>query len=170
MIGKTMTSARRPGKPSRRDLLAAAVAVGGWAAISPARAATTELVATDHHNGLAIGGFDPVAYFVDGSAQLGKTAFEHAFAAVVWRFRNAGNQAAFIADPEVYMPRFGGYDPMGIARGVAVPGNPRLWLITDERLYLFFTRDARGAFADDVEGVTAQADGQWPAVQRTLSP
>jgi len=68
------------------------------------------------------------------------------------------------------MPRFGGYDPMGIARGVAVPGNPRLWLITDERLYLFFTRDARGAFADDVEGVTAQADGQWPAVQRTLSP
>jgi hypothetical protein len=170
MIGKTMTSPRPPGKPSRRDLLAAAVAAGGWAAISPARAATTELVATDHHSGLAIGGYDPVAYFVAGAAQPGKTAFEHAFAGVVWRFRNAGNQAAFVADPEVYMPRFGGYDPVGVARGVAVPGDPRLWLITDQRLYLFYTRDTRDAFADDVRGAGAQADGQWPAVQRALSP
>ena len=31
----------------------------------------------------------------------------------IWRFRNEGNRAAFAADPEVYMPRFGGYDPVG---------------------------------------------------------
>jgi YHS domain-containing protein len=150
--------------------LVGACLIGNWAPISPATAATTELVATNHHNGLAIGGFDPVAYFVDGAAQPGKTAFEHVFAGAVWRFCNEGNQAAFAADPEVYMPRFGGYDPMGVARGVAVAGDPRLWLITDERLYLFYSREARDAFADDLQGVRAQADGRWPVVQRTLSP
>jgi hypothetical protein len=135
-----------------------------------ARAATTELVVIDHRTGLAIHGFDPVAYFVDGAARLGEEAFEHVHAGAVWRFRNEGNRAAFIADPDVYMPRFGGYDPMGIARGVAVAGNPRVWLIAGERLYLFYTGEARDAFASDLEQQTAAAERQWPTVQLTLSP
>ena len=36
----------------------------------------------------------------------------------------SGNRAAFAANPDIYMPRFGGYDPLGVARGVAVAGNP----------------------------------------------
>ena len=46
-------------------------------------------------------------------------------------------------DPDVYMPQFGGYDPLGVARGVAVAGNPNVWLIAGERLFLFYDR-ARG--------------------------
>jgi hypothetical protein len=51
--------------------------------------------------------------------------------------RSDENRPAFIADPEVYRPRFGGYGPVGLARGVAVAGNPRLWHISERRLYLF---------------------------------
>jgi hypothetical protein len=54
----------------------------------------------------------------------------------VWRFRNEGNRAAFAEHPEVYLPRFGGYDAVAIARGVSVPGHPLFWTITGERLYL----------------------------------
>jgi hypothetical protein len=135
-----------------------------------AYAATTEQVVVDGRTGLAISGFDPVAYFVDGAAEPGKDVFEQSFAGVVWRFRNEGNQAAFAADPDVYMPRFGGYDPVGVARGVTVAGDPRVWLIVEARLYLFYSLENRAAFAADADDLTATAERQWPALQRTLSP
>jgi hypothetical protein len=153
---------------SRRDFLAAAVLMP--AAISAGQAATTEQVVTDRNTGLAIGGFDPVAYFIDGAPLLGRDEFEHAFAGAVWRFRNEGNRGSFIADPEVYVPRFGGYDPVGVARGVAVPGDPRLWVLTGERLYLFYARAARDAFVADADALIAVADAKWPDVQQTLTP
>src|ERR1041384_153254 len=103
------------------------------------RADTAERVVVDLHTGLAIAGFDPVAYFVEASPALGKGEFEYALAGVARRFRPEGNLAAFVDNPEVYMPRFGGYDPVAVARGVGVPGNPRLWLIIENRLYLFHT-------------------------------
>jgi hypothetical protein len=140
------------------------------AAISAVRAATTEQVVTDRNTGLAISGFDPVAYFIDGAPMPGKDEFEASFAGAVWRFRNEGNRGAFIIDPEVYMPRYGGYDPVGVARGVAVPGDPRLWLMRGERLYLFYTPEARDAFAGDAERLATIADSKWIEVQRTLSP
>lgn len=129
-----------------------------------------ERVVVDRHTGLAISGFDPVAYFVEADAVQGKGAFEHAFGGAVWRFRNEGNRAAFAADPGIYMPRFGGYDPVGVARGIGVPGDPRLWLIADSRLYFFYTPEAKAAFGDDHKGVVEAADRNWPAVQFTLAP
>jgi hypothetical protein len=138
--------------------------------ISAVHAATTQQIVVDQRTGLAIHGFDPVAYFVDGAAKLGKEHYEEAYAGAVWRFRNEGNQAAFVADPEIYMPRFGGYDPVAVSRGVAVSGDPRVWLIVEERLYLFYTPEARDAFKADTEGLVAAADRRWPGVQLTLSP
>jgi hypothetical protein len=172
MIGKTMTAARRQRKNSilRWGLLAAVAAIAVSAAIPALWAATTEQIVVDRNSGLAIIGFDPVAYFIDRAAVPGKEQVEHAFAGAVWRFRNEGNRAAFAADPDVYLPRFGGYDPVGVAGGVAVPGDPRLWLIVDERLYFFYTAEARDLFSADTEAVLAAADSAWAAVRLTLSP
>jgi len=174
MIGKTMTAPRRQRKfcppLSRRNLLAALSAVGVQASALGAYAATTEQIVVDGRTGLAISGFDPVAYFADGAAKPGRDVFEQTFAGVTWRFCNEGNQAAFVADPDVYMPRFGGYDPVGIARGVTVAGDPRVWLIVEARLYLFYSLENRAAFAADADDLTATAERQWPALQRTLSP
>src|SRR5712691_9838047 len=114
---------------------------------APVGAATTEQVVVDRHTGLALYGFDPVAYFTDVKAMVGRPEFELAFAGAIWRFRSDGNRAAFSDNPEVYMPRFGGYDVLAVARGAAVPGHPQFWLVADARLYLFQTREARDAFA-----------------------
>ena len=168
MIGNTMTAARHRRKFSGWCRTLLLVVLVGWAVA--AAAATTEQLVADRNSGLAISGFDPVAYFINRAPLLGRESIEHAFAGAVWRFRNEGNRAVFIADPEVYMPRFGGYDPIGVARGVAVPGDPRLWLIEGERLYFFYTREARAAFAADSERLGAAAEKAWPAVLQTLAP
>jgi hypothetical protein len=136
----------------------------------PARAATTEFVVVNRHTGLALSGFDPVAYFVDGAARLGRAEFETSAAGAVWRFVNAGNLAAFAADPDIYTPQFGGYDPVAIARGASTPGHPQIFLLADRRLYFFYNAEARDAFAADPDNLRRAAEDNWPSVQRQLAP
>jgi hypothetical protein len=172
MMANTMTGARHERKPPFSGLRPglAAVLLGVLALIGPSGAATTEQVVVDRHTGLAISGFDPVAYFTDGSPSLGRPDFEYRFAGAVWRFRNEGNRAAFMTDGAVYMPRYGGYDPMALARAVALPGDPRLWLVFGERLYLFHSPETRAVFAADSAAAIASADRHWRSVERQLSP
>ncbi len=136
--------------------------------LAPLGAATTERVVNDKNTGLAIFGYDPVAYFTDSKPVAGKPDYELSFGSVVWRFRSDGNRAAFSDNPEIYQPRYGGYDPISIARGIAVPGNPLLWLIAGERLYLFYTEDARTEFAASPDSAISAADGRWQEVQQDL--
>jgi hypothetical protein len=133
-------------------------------------AATTERVVSDPNTGLAISGIDPVAYFTDRRPLAGLPKHEVRYAGTIWRFRNAGNQAAFVANPEVYMPRYGGYDPIAIGRGLALAGNPLLWRIADQHLYLFFNDEARARFMADPGEAVVLADEKWPSVASTLVP
>jgi YHS domain-containing protein len=165
-----MTLARRSLRWGYRGWLWATLAVVVASMVSPLGAATTERLVVNDWSGLAINGFDPVAYFTDGVAASGREEFEYAFAGAVWSFRNEGNRAAFKADPGVYMPSFGGYDPVGLARGVALPGDPRLWLLAEGQLYLFFNREAMEAFARDPEPVRSKAGDNWPAIRNALVP
>jgi hypothetical protein len=92
--------------------------------IGQPRAATTERLVVNRYSGLAIEGYDPVAYFTDERAVQGLLDYEAAEAGAVWRFRNASNRASFVAHPEIYGPQFGGYDPIDLARGVTCGGIP----------------------------------------------
>jgi len=134
-----------------------------------ARATTTERVVSNRFSGLAIDGFDPVAYFVDGAPMLGLREFEASQNGVVWRFHNEGNRASFLAHPEIYGPQFGGYDPVDIARGVTVAGNPLFWVVAGERLYLFALEANRDAFAADPQSFLTHAVSRWPALERGLA-
>jgi hypothetical protein len=136
---------------------------------SVARASTTERVVTNRYSGLAIEGYDPVAYFIDARPRVGLPEFEAASSGVVWRFLNEGNQASFVAHPEVYGPQFGGYDPVDVARGIAVAGNPLFWLVSGQRLYLFAREEQRDAFAADPEAFLKQATVRWPALEEKLA-
>ena len=146
-----MTAARQERKSRRfRAFLAAFLAdmgAGGGLAATAIGAATTEWVVVNRYTGLAIDGFDPVAYFVDAAPKEGRAELELRSGGAIWRFRNEGNRSAFAGAPEVYTPRFGGHDPMAVARGAATPGHPELWLIAEQRLYLFYSAEARAAFA-----------------------
>jgi YHS domain-containing protein len=134
-----------------------------------AHAATTGRVVVNRFSGLAIEGFDPVAYFIDGRPVLGSADFEASQEGAVWRFHNEGNRASFVAHPEVYAPQFGGYDPVDVARGVTFAGNPRFWAIAGERLYLFGLEAHRDAFAADPENFLRQAQARWPKLEQGLA-
>ena len=114
--------------------------------------------------GLAISGFDPVAYFTDAKPAFGRPDMELRQGQVTWRFRNEGNREAFADHPEVYIPHFGGYDPVGIARGVSVPGHPLFWAVHGERLYLFYDDKARATFIAQPTRVIEAAERKWPTL------
>src|SRR5258708_37082156 len=80
-----------------------------------AQAATTERVVANRYTGLAIEGFDPVAYFVDARPLIGREAYEASEAGAVWRFRNEGNRASFVSHPNIYGPPFSAYHPTPLA-------------------------------------------------------
>jgi hypothetical protein len=134
-----------------------------------AEASTTERVVVNRYTGLAIEGFDPVAYFADDRPVAGLPDFEASESGAVWRFRNASNRAAFVGHPDIYGPQFGGYDPIDLARGVTFAGNPRFWLVSRQRLYLFGHEASRDAFAADPAAVLREANERWPELQQALA-
>jgi YHS domain-containing protein len=169
-----MTPARRQRKLRGAAIWAKAglglLVLAGLPPLPAGQAATTEAIVVDPHRGLALSGFDPVAYFTDSKPLMGRGDLEYAFAGVTWRFRSEGNRAAFAEHPEVYLPVFGGHDPMAVGRGVATPGHPQIWLIAGQRLYLFYSAEAQKAFSAAPETLLAAAERKWPDVLRTISP
>jgi len=152
--------------------VAAVAALALLAAGAPAdraAAATNDRIVTDAVSGLAIGGYDPVAYFTEARAVAGLPSLERGYAGAIWRFRNVGNRDAFARDPDVYMPHYGGYDPVAVARGASVPGHPQVWLVVGARLYFFHDAAARAAFAADPAYYAAAAEARWPKVREQLA-
>lgn len=170
-----MTRARQPrksgqgsGRGSTPALALGLALVGGCLALIPVTRPTAAPVEVNAQTGLAISGFDPVAYFTDGKPVLGRIGVVLSFAGAVWQFRNEGNRAAFAAHPEVYMPRFGGYDPVALARGTSVPGHPLIWVRVRNRLYLFYEDKARATFLADPGRVIIAAERKWPAIAKDI--
>ena len=166
-----MTTLRRQRRSLRAALLVLVLsltpAVLLW---QPGHATTTEQIVVDRNSGLAIYGYDPVAYFTDSAAKVGRANLELTYAGAAWRFGNEGNRAAFAKDPQVYMPQYGGHDPVAIASNIARAGHPEVWAIHNGRLFLFYSDDARRQFDADPAQMEQQADANWPQVRLTLAP
>ena len=98
-----MTAARHRWKPS---IGLAALGLGLVLGLAlgldrgPAGAATTERLVVDRHTGLALYGYDPVAYFTDAQPLVGRPEFELSFAGAVWRRRQAARSGAPAGEPE----------------------------------------------------------------------
>jgi hypothetical protein len=159
-----MTAARR----RRKAWISLFLALAFCGIELPRAGAVTDRIEVNPHTGLAISGFDPVAYFTDGKPRFGKPELELSLNGAVWRFANPGNRAAFAAHPDIYMPRFGGHDPVAVARGASVPGHPLFWAVVSERLYLFYSAEARAVFLADPGRIVDTAERRWPAVARTI--
>lgn len=127
-----------------------------------------ELVVADRRAGIALYGFDPVAYFLEGAAEVGKSEHELIFSGFAWHFRNEANRAAFRDQPDVYVPRFGGYDPVALQRGVPVAGHPTIFAVHDGRLFLFQQPENRAEFLANPDGVVEAARMNWPRVRSSL--
>ncbi|RXT56153.1 hypothetical protein B6S44_08825 [Bosea sp. Tri-44] len=113
-------------------------------------------------DGVAIRGFDPVAYFRDGGPRLGKAEFSVSHAGATWRFASAENKASFEAQPARYLPAYGGFCAYGTSRGYLVKIEPEAWSIVDGRLYLNYDLGVRKTWAGKPKTYIARANDNWP--------
>ncbi|MDB5591071.1 YHS domain-containing (seleno)protein [Enterovirga sp.] len=127
----------------------------------------TEVFASDALSGVALSGFDPVAYVIEGQPVPGLAQHEAVFAGLAWRFSSAANRAAFLRRPEAFLPRAGGYDALAAAAGRLVTPDPFLFAIRQGRLYFFRTAENRRRFLDD-EGAAGAAERGWNRVRARL--
>ncbi len=86
-------------------------------------------------NGVAIDGYDAVAYFTDGVATKGNPSHSHVWRGATWHFTSAENAATFAEDPERYCPQFGGSCAFGSSLGMPLKGSPKAWRIVDDQLF-----------------------------------
>jgi hypothetical protein len=148
---------------SRRALLLGsmftAIAAGkAWAAPK----AETSSVNVLSGNRLAIHGYDPVAFFVDGAPREGRRDLVHEHMGAVWRFASEANRQRFRDDPARYTPVYGGYCAYGVAQGYLVKIDPTAWSIIDDRLYLNYDHSVRDTWLKNVRGYVGQANTNFP--------
>lgn len=118
-------------------------------------------------NGVALKGYDAVAYFDEGKAVEGKTEFEHTWMDSTWKFSNAANRDLFAANPEKYAPQFGGYCAWGVTQGYLAPIDPKAWKVVDGKLYLNYDLNVQKDWQKDIPGNIQKATDLWPEASKT---
>ena len=146
-------------------LLAALIATGLGLGLSGDGARAAEpAVFTGLVKGVAVGGYDPVAYFTQGKAIAGRETITAEHAGATWRFASEANRDAFKADPGKYAPQYGGYCAYAVAKGATAKGDPEAWTVRDGKLYLNLDKNVRALWEQDIPGYIKKADANWPGV------
>ncbi|MGC2061696.1 MAG: YHS domain-containing (seleno)protein [Thermodesulfovibrionales bacterium] len=112
--------------------------------------------------GVAIKGYDPVAYFTDGRPIKGKPEFKYAWNTAEWRFSSSGHLEMFMQDPEKYAPRYGGYCAYAVGQGKTADIDPDAWTISEGKLYLNLDMDVQRLWGKDMQMYIRKADENWP--------
>lgn len=114
---------------------------------------------------LALHGYDPVAYFTEGTPVRGSDSLTFVYEGAAYRFASEEHLKLFKARPVRYAPQFGGFCAYGVSVGKKFDGDPRLWTIHQDRLYLNLNPDILAAFQTDVPGNIRKADSSWAKIQ-----
>jgi YHS domain-containing protein len=115
--------------------------------------------------GIAIKGYDPVAYFTQGEPVKGDKEFQVDWEGATWRFANAANLETFKGDPEKHTPRYGGYCAYGVANNYLVNIDPDAWTVYEGRLYLNYSLKVREQWLEDIPGYIEKANANWPGLK-----
>jgi hypothetical protein len=146
------------GMLARVALVAAALSIAGSVTVhggEPGRHAK---------RGLALGGYDAVAYFTESRAVAGRAEFEHEWDGVRWRFASAAHRDRFAKEPERFAPQFGGYCAYAVSQGYTASADPEAWSVVNGRLYVNYSRSVRKTWEKDAAGFIRQGEANWPAV------
>jgi len=135
--------------------LSLAVATSAFAAGNDVNATPT---------GLALQGYDPVAYFTEGAPVKGDWDISAQYNGATYRFATEAHKATFEADPAAYAPAYGGYCAFGTAMGFKFDGDPTLWKIVDDTLYLNLSPAIQERWSGDIPGFIVNADTNWETI------
>ncbi|HAB17427.1 MAG TPA: YHS domain-containing (seleno)protein [Verrucomicrobiota bacterium] len=113
-------------------------------------------------SGIAIQGYDPVAFFAVKAPVKGSPELKSEYRGAQYQFHSAKNKALFDAEPAKYAPQFGGYCAFGVSKGKLVEVDVNAWQIVDGRLLLQYSPSVRDDFNKDASGNLKKADVNWP--------
>ena len=150
-----------------RNLVATLAVISSLFAASAAIAGTEINVSsglTAKGPGLAVHGYDVVAYFTEGRPTFGRAKHSTVYKDATYRFASDEHLDAFEDDPEKYLPQYGGYCAYGVAVGAKFDGDPHLWRIVDGRLYLNLNEDIQKIWEKKIPGYIKKADPNWPRI------
>ncbi|WP_232962315.1 YHS domain-containing (seleno)protein [Paracoccus tegillarcae] len=148
-------------KPMLKGALAAlaisvALPAASWAAGFDVNATTTDL---------ALRGYDPVSYFTESTPMAGEVDITAQHNGATYRFASVENKEMFEADPAKFAPQYGGYCAFGLAQGYKFDGDPEVWKIVDDKLYLNLSPKVSEIWQQDVPGNIDMADDKWMNVK-----
>ncbi|MDV7341530.1 YHS domain-containing (seleno)protein [Terasakiella sp. A23] len=144
-------------------VVVAGLSAGGAAFTSPAYAGA-DPVYTGYLSNVAVEGYDPVAYFIDGKATKGSGDFTMDYQGAEFRFASQKNLDTFKSNPAAYAPQYGGYCAWAVSQGYTAKGDAKHWRIVDGKLYLNYNADVKNRWEGDIPGFIASADKQWPTI------
>lgn len=135
----------------------------------PGPAHAGNAVNTGYFGGVAIMGYDTVAYFTEGKARKGSKEFTYEWLGTPWHFATAEHRDLFASDPARFAPQYGGYCVGEVAyRGATVNIDPEAWRIVNGKLYLSYDKGFATEFEAHADDYLVKADANWPAVQAEL--
>ncbi|HEV7263936.1 MAG TPA: YHS domain-containing (seleno)protein [Falsiroseomonas sp.] len=156
----------RTQKLSRRSILLGGGALGiglvGGAGRAHAFVETSPSDVNVDAQGLALRGHDPVAYQTQGRQVQGQAQFTATHQGATYHFASAANRDSFRADPARYAAAYGGFCAMGVAMGMKLDGDPALFRVVDNRLYLNVSAPVQQRWIQDIPGHIGTANERWP--------
>jgi len=114
--------------------------------------------------GVAIQGYDPVAFFTDNKPLKGKPEFPARHNGALYYFASKEHRELFKSDPAKYEPVFGGYCAFGVSKGKLVEIDVNAFQIVNGRLMLQYSKGVRDDFNKDTKGNLTKANTNWPAL------
>ena len=164
---------RRAVTQFRRALGALAVAAGfagvlivarpGLDTLSPGLlAGSDDKTAYYAEDGVAIRGYDPVAYFDQGEPVEGSAEHSLEWQGVTWHFASADHRSTFEQNPQKYAPAYGGYCAYAVAKDQLASVDPTAWKIVDGKLYLNYSKSVQDKWEQDIPGYIETAEMNWP--------
>ncbi|MFK7993329.1 MAG: YHS domain-containing (seleno)protein [Granulosicoccus sp.] len=118
-------------------------------------------------SGIAIRGYDTVAYFTQGAPVEGLASISTVWEGATWQFSSQEHLALFEAEPTKYAPQYGGYCAYGVAKDGLVKIEPENWTILDDKLYLNYDDKVQRLWEKDIPGFISTADGKFEALLKS---
>lgn len=112
--------------------------------------------------GVAIRGYDPVAYFTETRPVQGVQAHTLQWNGAQWRFASQNNLEAFRKNPTRYAPQYGGYCAWAVSNNYTASTDPHAWTVVDGKLYLNYSLRVRARWSQNIPRRIKQGDANWP--------
>lgn len=117
-------------------------------------------------DGVAISGYDPVAYFSEMKPVRGSPEFHAEYQGSTFYFSTAANRDTFAANPDKFAPQYGGYCAFGLAKGYKAVTDPAAFTVVENKLYLNYSEAVRSRWKSNIPGYVRTADANWPDVRK----